>query len=274
MKNLLSRKILKQNIKNNWKLWLILTGILCFFIVIIPIVLNAQFDTLSKEHDAQEALKAGLIPGYVPTPFSLAGIILTLFVRMFFEVMAMGYLLMLIYTVATGNKLVASEVDRGTMSFTLNTPTTRKQIIFSKALFFLGSITAMIVLMATSATIITAILGINIDYGSLWLVALGFWLFSFALSSIAFAASCWFNKGGYSMLVGIGIPVMFFLFSTLAMIDDFFKFLKYFSMHTLYDTANIMAQTNFIPQFIALFVIGAVLYGIGINKFLKKDLPL
>ena len=210
-------------------------------------------------------------PGAV---FVFEDVIMSMYVNMFFSIMALGFLLALIYTIAVGNKLVASEVDRGTMSFTLNTPTTRKQIIFSKALFFIGSLTAMIVAFTTAGTVTCLILGINIAFGKLWLVALGFWLFSFALSSIAFAASCWFNKSGQSILVGAGVPVMFFLFSTLAVIDKFFTFLKYFSLNTLYNVYNIMALTNFVPQFVVLFIIGVVLYGIGITKFLKKDLPL
>ena len=252
MTKILSKSIFKQSIRNNWKLWTILTGVLCLFITLITFVITSATD--------------GGRPG-MPGGINLINI----YGQMFFGMM--GIMMLLIYAIATGNKLVASEIDKGTMSFILNTPITRKQVIFSKALFYILSIALMAALMGGFATFSSLIVGAEIDYNSLWLLILGFVLFGFATSGISFASSCWFNKSSLSLLVGAGLPVSFWLLSQLSSIPDL-EFLKYFSLNTLFDTTAIISGNGFIVQFIALGGIAVILYILGILKFLKKDLPL
>lgn len=254
MKKLLSKSILKQSVKNNWKLWLILTGVLCFFITVMTLVAPNMAERMAES------------PGPV-REFSL----ISIYEQMIFGMM--GITLMLIYAIAVGNKLVASEVDKGTMSFTLNTPITRKQLIFSKAFFYLASLVAMAVTVGIFGTVTSLLVSIELPLGKFWLMILGYLLYGIAISGICFFASCWFNKSSQSLMVGAGLPVAFFLFDSLAAIPDL-KFLKYFSLNTLFDTTAIVAGSGFTVQFVALFIIGIVLYALGISKFLKKDLPL
>ena len=254
---MLSKSILKQSIKNNWKLWAILTGILCFFITVTTFAAMSGGDMGPPRAEGGRGVN-----------------VMNMYEAMFFGMM--GIMMLLIYAIAAGNKLVASEVDKGTMSFTLNTPTTRKQIIFSKVLFYITSIVLMAVLMGLFGTVASLITGTEIDYGTLWMMVFGFILFGLATSSICFAASCWFNKGGQSLLIGAGLPVGFYLlnaFSGLLTINGN-EFLKYFSINTLFDTAAIATGSGFIIQFIAMGVIAIALYFVGIRKFLRKDLPL
>ncbi|MCL2846459.1 MAG: ABC transporter permease [Firmicutes bacterium] len=261
MNKLLSKHVMKQNVRNSWKMWTILTVVLSLFITMITVVMNspANLDRLAE---------LGQSPPNMTDLYAAA----------FFGASGMGILLMLVYLITTGNKLVASEVDRGTMSFILNTPTTRKQIIFTKALFYIGSMIVMILTMGLVGITVSSAVGANINIGNLWLIILGALLFGFAISGICFFASCWFNKSSQSLMVGAGLPVAFFLFasmSPLITLNDA-EFLKYFSLNTLFDTTAITGGDigGFIGQFIAMFAIGAVLYVIGITKFLKKDLPL
>ena len=51
-------------------------------------------------------------------------------------------------------------------------------------------------------------------------------------------------------------------------------FLKYLSLNTLYDTANILVGHNFVLQFVALAIAGLACFVMGIIKFNTKDLPL
>jgi len=253
---LLSKSVLKQSVKDNWKLWTILTAVLCFFITMVIIV----------------AQGAGAEGGRPVGDVSMDRMLATAF----FSASGMAGMMLLILLITFGNKLVASEVDKGTMSFVLNTPTTRKQIIFSKALFYLCSLVVLVVLLGTFATVTSLIVDANMNYGNLWLVLFGLVLFGFATSGICFAASCWFNKSGQSLLIGAGVPVAFFMLSTLSGLVTISgnEFLKYFSLNTLFDTSVVLNGSGFIFQFIAMAVIGVVLYAIGITKFLKKDLPL
>jgi ABC-2 type transport system permease protein len=257
MKKLLSKNVLRQSVRNNWKLWAIITAILCLFLTIMTSV----FPEMQKQAGGMQEFGRGGI-----------GSINDLYASGFFG--AMAIMLVMIYAIVTGNKLVASEVDNGTMSFTLNTPITRKQIIFSKLVFYVVSLIAMTALICIAGIISTSIVNADLDLGKFFLLLLGLLLFGFAVSAICFLASCWFNKSGHSLMLGAGVPVAFYILSQLSQITDSLKFLKYFSLNTLYDTSNIIAGTNFAFQFVAMAAIGVILYVIGTVKFLRKDLPL
>ena len=260
---LLNKNVLKQSVRNNWKLWTILTGVMCFFITVMTLTMKSI-----GERAGEGRAPGGGFGGFDSGMESI-------YANAVFSVMGLG-MLMLIFMIAVGNKLVASEVDRGTLSFTMNTLITRLQVIFSKALFYMCALVSMIVLTALFGTFTSLAVGATINVGKLWLVVLGFILFGFATSSICFFASCWFNKSGFSLMLGAGLPVAFFLLNMLSpmlKINDT-EFLKYISMNTLFDTNAILGGGNFIVQFIVLGVIAVGLYTAGIIKFLKKDLPL
>jgi len=184
-----------------------------------------------------------------------------------------GVVFILVYLITVGNKLVAMEIDRGSLSFILNTPTTRKQIILTKAIFYYVSIIALILTIGIVSTIAGAVINIPFDLGRLWIMLLGLLMFTTAISGICFFASCWFNKSSLSLLVGAGVPLLFFLFSSLSAMPDL-DWMRFLSINTLFDAIGVVNGESFIFQYIALFAIGAIMYTIGIIKFLKKDLPL
>ena len=255
MKNLLSKNILRQSVRNSWKLWTTLTAVMALVILMITVVVTGPSPEMAAARPE----------------FSMLGIL----TNGFYE--GMGMFVVLMFLIVVGNRLVASEVDRGTMSFTLNTPTTRKQIIFSKALYFIVSVFGMVLIIGLLATIGILARGLDVDMGKFLLVNLGFLLCMFAVSGVCFLASCWFNKSGYSLMVGAGVSLAFYFLKSLSNISKDFEFLKYLSINTLFHADGIIAGTEttfIIIGMVALFAIGIVLYAIGINKFLKKDLPL
>ena len=109
MKKLFNKSIIKQSIKDNWKMWLAITVVLAIFTTIMTITAPYRADRVDNHPLFSEF---SLIATYSDMIFGLV-----------------GTLLIIIYAVGAGIKLVVSEVDKGTLSFELNTPTTRKQII-------------------------------------------------------------------------------------------------------------------------------------------------
>jgi len=256
MKKLFNKSVLKQSIKDNWKMWLAITLLLVIFTTVMTITAPNRADRVDSHPLFSEF---SLIATYADMIFGLV-----------------GTLLIIIYAVGVGIKLVVSEIDKGTLSFELNTPTTRKQIIISKLAFYFISLAAMALITGIIGTIMSSTIDLPMAFDQLWIMTLGFFLFGVAISGIVFFASCWFNKTGKAMMLGAGLPVVFFLITTLANFDDNLSFMRFFSINTLFDTSAIIAgyTGQFIAQFAALFVIGTGLYVGGTVKFLKKDLPL
>jgi len=246
--------IYKQSIKKNYKLWSVLTVVICFFACMIAFLANVNPDFQ--------------LPG---SPGNAD--LITIYAGAFYGMM--GLLLFIIYTVTVGNKLVVNEVDKGDLSFTLNTPVSRKEVIITKAVFYITSIMAMTLALSVVGTIANAILSPGkLDYSMFFSINFVMLCFLFAISGISFAASCWFNKSGNALIVGAGVPIAFFLFNTIAGFGSEMEVFKYFTLNTLFSPVDIIAGENFTLNFVVFILIGVLLYGIGIVRFLKKDLPL
>lgn len=246
--------IFKQSVRKNAKLWVILTAVVSFFACMVAFLYNSNPD--------------------FNLPGSQGGAdLITVYAGAFYGMM--GLILILVYTVATGNKLVASEVDRGDMNYTLNTPVNRREVIFTKAVFFITSILAMVLCLSVVGTAANAILSPGeLDVGMFWTINLVMFCFMFAISGISFAASCIFNKVGASLACGAGLPLAFFLFNTIAGFGEDLEFFKYFTLNTLFSPTDIIAGNGVMYDIIILCGIGIALYAIGIFRFIKKDLPL
>jgi len=74
--------------------------------------------------------------------------------------------------------------------------------------------------------------------------------------------------------LGAGIPIAFLLLEIMSGTSADLENLRYLSLNTLFDPAAITGGGTFIPQFIVMTAIGAVLYVVGIKVFKEKDLPL
>ena len=60
----------------------------------------------------------------------------------------------------------------------------------------------------------------------------------------------------------------------MAQVSSDLEWFKYFTVNTLFDTDAILSGEGYVLSFIILFVVGIVLYEIGIRVFKTKDLPL
>jgi ABC-2 type transport system permease protein len=134
---------------------------------------------------------------------------------------------------------------------------------------FVGVINAQLVskqLMLDESLIFSVYDYLMMNFGALLLI--------FAISGISFFCSCLFNSANNSMAFGAGIPVAFYLLQMMSGFGEDLDFLKYFSINTLYDPYAIVKGGSFGIQFLALAIIGIVLYVLAVKVFKEKDLPL
>ncbi len=125
-----------------------------------------------------------------------------------------------------------------------------------------------------AANAVVADKGINFSVHDYLMLNLGLFLLMFATSSISFMFSCIFNLSKNYMALGAGIPIAFFLFQMMGQVSDNLKGIKYLTLNSLFDTHAILNGGDYLLKFIALAVVGIVLYTIGIRVFKAKDLPL
>lgn len=201
-----------------------------------------------------------------------------------------GLLLPIIYMIMASNNLIAGQVDSGSMAYVLSTSTKRETVVFTQALYLVGSLFAMFTLTTLTGFVCLAIVkadssSIIMTYGELVLLNLGAFLVLFALSGLCFLTSCWFDRSKRSMAIGGGLSIyslvgaMLGLFGTQTIPKvvrlDALNYFNYTTVITLFDAVSIIdGTTAFIWKFAILLVAGIVGYVVGARKFVRKDLPL
>ncbi len=239
---MISTTLTKQTFKSNFSFWMIMTILPASLIVLITAL-------------GQNVQATGLM-FYQMLPSIFTGI----------------------YVIITANKLIAAQIDRGTMAYILSTPTTRVKVAMTQTLFFIVSLMATF-LVTAGGHVIAAKLALNsFTSDDFWLIIklnLGVLSLGIAFSGICFLASCLFNLSKNAVGVSGGIIGGFLLLSFLPMFSSDLKIFKDFTIVSLYDANSILSGSDdYIIKLIILIIIGVTGYILGITIFKKKDLPL
>lgn len=198
-----------------------------------------------------------------------------------------GLLLPIIFVIMASNNLIAGQVDSGSMAYILSTSTRRQTVVFTQAVYLIGSLLSMFALTTATGCVCLAIVGeqVSLGYGELILLNVGAFLVLFAISGLCFLTSCWFDRSKRSMAIGGGLSIFSLVAAMLGLFGspvipkvvrlDALNNFNYATIITLFDAISIIdGTTTFLWKFAILFVLGIVGYIIGAIKFTKKDLPL
>lgn len=131
-----SKPIFKQSIKTNWKLWAIIT-------IVASVILSGfiiGYDAAGYASIAAAA-EGTAFSSLLSSMDSLLGNL-----ENFYKLIAL--ILGIVYVVFTANNLVVSEVDSGSMAYTLSTPIKRSSVIFTKSLYLISSVILMYIIVS------------------------------------------------------------------------------------------------------------------------------
>jgi ABC-2 type transport system permease protein len=133
-----SKPIFRQSLRSSYVLWLCCTVVLTAMLSLmaafhnpgeLSIFLEAIEDTpMMAEAGEQLDLFSSLLGIITQTVYGFSGLMIAM-----------------VYVVVTANSLVASEVDRGSMAYTLSTPTKRSTVVFTKAVYLFLSVVVMFI---------------------------------------------------------------------------------------------------------------------------------
>lgn len=250
-------------IKTNLKIFIIIAGALSLLIGIVMSIFTPE--------TMDEITKASM-----DTPINPLGDISTLIAfvaNQYFGNFALIFAM--IYSIIIGNKLIADQVDKGSMAYHLSTPITRTQYTFTSAIYFVSSLLVMFGLVfVVGYGVAELVQPGELPVKEFFILTVGSLLLHLAVSGITFFASCLFNRSSNSLALGAGLTVFFYAANLLSGMSDSLEFLKSATIITLFDTNAIIQNESYGGQFVFLAMLTFVLYFIGIIVFKRKDLPL
>lgn len=260
--------LIKANLKEHRFIWMLLTGIFCFYFGMILVM----YDPESLE--AMEAMIAMLpIEMVKALGFENMGTTLTTYLTGYMY----GFLVFLfpmIATIVIHHRMIAGNVDKGSMVYLLTTPHSRKRIVSNQLLFGLLSIVALFIVSTIFAVMLsTIIFPGELEIGKFIYLNVQVIVLYAAISSICFFGSVIANEAKHSLGIGVGVPVGFLVIQMLANASDQLHFMRYFTMYTLFQTEEILeGSITSIINLCILLAIAVIMYAISIRIFDRKNL--
>lgn len=198
-----------------------------------------------------------------------------------------GLLLPIIYMIMASNNLISGQVDSGSMAYVLSTSTKRRTVVFTQAVYLIGSLFCMFSLTTITGCVCLSLIKADVDltYTKLIYLNLGAFFVLFCLSGLCFLTSCWFDRSKRSMAIGGGLSIFALVAAMLGLFGsqviptvvrlDSLNYFNWATIISLFDVISIIDGTNtFIYKYAILFGLGLIGYIIGSERFVKKDLPL
>ena len=252
---MLSIPLFKQTIKSNWVMWTAMTALMTIMCI--------QFSAMKMTQSLLFTIFYGMMTTILPG----------------------------IYVLVTSNKLIASQVDRGSMAYVLSTPIKRSTVIITQIFFMVSSLILMFTIQTAAHIAVNQIstLSLNsLSYNQLSgdlttamiiKVNLSALLVCIAMAGVCFMFSGIFNTTKFTIglsgiFVGESILAnMLAMFGSLGVkgLDNF----KYATICSFYDYQSVLTSDNdWIIKMIFPLAIAIITFLIGGIVFRKKDLPL
>jgi ABC-2 type transport system permease protein len=258
------------NLKSNW-------GILLFVALVLMIYIGTSVTMYDPENvDVMEQMFKLLPEGMLKAfGFDNLGTDLTGYLGHYLY----GFIAIvfpLIYLVVAANKLVAKHVDSGSMAYLLTTPATRINVAVTQAVFLVFGLVLIFVvdigiLIALSASMYPGLL----DVGRFLVLNFVTVMSLAAVGGISFFFSCFFNEARFSLAIGGGIPIAFFVLKMVSEIDAKLENLKYLSLFSVVKIDKILEDPTYgVGIGLILFGVALALYASATIVFNKKSLTI
>lgn len=265
----MSLPLFGKGMRASWKLLVIFAAVLALYYVIIIWMFDPELGAALEEF-AQVMPELMAAMGMGQTGSTLVD---------FMANYLYGFLMLvfpMVYAILTANRLVARQVDRGSMACLLAAPVSRLKIVFTQfkvlatGLFLLVGFCAGVGLAASEL-----LFPGELDVPAYLLVNLGVFALQLFIGGICFFASCLFNDTKASLALGAGLPVLCYIIQMVANVGGELENAKYATFFTLYSPADIIAGEAAAFWSMGALAAGAlVLYAAAMVIFCKKDIPV
>jgi ABC-2 type transport system permease protein len=258
-----------HGMKGSWKTLLIFTAvILLYFVTVIPMFDPALGSALDEFAKAMPELMS--MVGMNPASNSLIS---------FLSAYLYGFIMLvfpMVFSILCANRLIASHVDRGSMTYLLASPVKRSTVAFTQMKVLATGVFVLIVF-ATILGIINCAITFpgELDVSRFILLNVGVLCLQLFIAGICFLCSCTFNDSKYAVGFGAGIPALGFVLQMMADAGDKLKAVRFFTFFTLFDPNGVVAgETIALWNIVILFIGAILLFTAAIFIFTQKDLHI
>ncbi len=241
--------MIKREFKVNLKNFIIWLMILILMFLVVYLIYPFMFteDTIKELEDAMKMFPPELLKAFnmemsdITTAYG------------WFKSEGFTYVLLIIgmYSSFLGGTILLKEENNKTIEYLDSLPIKRNTIVTNKIIVGISLIILMIVLLGVFNYISLLILG-DFPHKECILLSLTPIFIGLPLFSINLFISTFLHKTKGIIGLSLGMVFIFYVLNILSEISDKVEFLKYFSIYTLADIRNVIANCEFNPVMIGI----------------------
>lgn len=258
-----------RNLKNGLK-----------FVVVFSLILAMYIGMIVYMYDPQLASMLEKFQDYMPGMMSAVGMMATGSTLLeFMNSYLYGFIMLVIpmvFTMLLVNSYIVRYVDSGTIACLLVTPHSRRKLIDTQII----SIVIMEIVIMVIATVIGVVsaeimFAGQLDIGKYIEFNVSTLMLQLMIAGICFLAACMANETRLYMMIGVGLPLIFYIIKMLANMGGKLEAAKYLTIFSMTPYNNIIAgKSGVISSNLLMAGIALILFGIGREIFIKKDMSV
>lgn len=128
----------------------------------------------------------------------------------------LGPVLLLVYAVSAGARLVAGEEEAGTLELEVTAPVSRRLVLLQRALALVVEVGILTTALAVVTVLLVVLLGMDVAVTNVLAASLGLGLFVLAMGMVALSAGAVSGRRGIGLAVGSTVAVGAYLADTMA----------------------------------------------------------
>ena len=262
--------MIKREFKVNFKsfiIWLAIL-ILMFFVVYLVYPYIVTDDTMKSMDELMKIFPKEMLKAFNMDMTSISTAYGWLKTEGFmFILLIVGF-----YSSYLGGTILLKEENDKTIEYLSSLPIKRSKIITNKIIVAITYIILMVVILGIFNYIALIISGDfnNLEYILLSITPL---FIGIPLFAINLFISTFMHKTKKVVGISLGMVFIFYLFSVLSELSSSVEFIKYFSIYTLADTRNVIANTSInVVMVIISIVITLLFISLSYIRYNKKEL--
>lgn len=184
-------------------------------------------------------------------------------------------ILIIIFVVSYSSHTIAGEIEKGTIDLLLVQPISRIRLYFAKFFAGLDLIAIFVIITVLAVWPIAKFFGVGIDFINLLVLAVGGFLFGFAILGLNFLFSSFSSTSARASTMTVGVVVVMYALNLLATLNVDYEAAQYFSFFYYFDYNKLLLQKDLVLEtVIVLLGSGVLTAGAGAYLFDRRDISV
>lgn len=183
----------------------------------------------------------------------------------------LGPVLLLVFSVAAGARLIAGQEEDGTLELELTAPVSRRRLLLERLLALWADVVLLVAVLTVVVGGLVTVIDMEVAIGNILAASTALGLFVLGFATIALAVGAATGRRAHALAVGAGLAVLAFILDAIGPLIDA-GWMTAVSPFSWFLEPNPLVEGLDLPRILALAVLPVAAAAAGLLAFDRRDL--